>query len=81
MRITFVLFASMAAANTLFCNGGTEGNGDCENNKLHTYCCSNVNEAPYVNSREVTVKSEDSQGRDVCTPSGTLRVGRVFCAP
>ncbi|KAL3299539.1 extracellular protein 9-4 [Colletotrichum asianum] len=81
MRITFLLFASMAAATTLFCNGGTEGNGDCENNKLHTYCCSDVNETPYVNAREVTVKSEDRKGRDVCTPSGTLRVGRVFCAP
>lgn len=38
MRITFLLFASMAAATTLYCNGGTEGNGDCEKNKLHTYC-------------------------------------------
>ncbi|KAK1497122.1 uncharacterized protein CCOS01_11127 [Colletotrichum costaricense] len=81
MRLITLLFAATANAFLLNCNGGTAGDGGCEANGLHTYCCNESFETPiYVNVRDVTVLSKNPQGNSDCRPTGTNTVGRVYCA-
>ncbi|KXH56618.1 hypothetical protein CNYM01_10721 [Colletotrichum nymphaeae SA-01] len=81
MRLIALLFAATANAFLLNCDGGTAGDGGCEANGLHTYCCNESFETPvYVHVRDVTVLSKNPQGNSDCKPTGTNTAGRVFCA-
>ncbi|KAG5951801.1 hypothetical protein E4U58_001060 [Claviceps cyperi] len=57
---------------THWCNHGTGGNGGCEANGLHTYCCAlrktNFFEVP----RQVTVVSQNGEGSSNCANGGTI---------
>ncbi|KAG5967020.1 hypothetical protein E4U58_002325 [Claviceps cyperi] len=60
---------------TRWCNSGTAGNGGCEVNGLHTYCCAlrktNFFEVP----RQVTVVSQNGAGSSDCANGGTIYCG------
>ncbi|KAK2764118.1 hypothetical protein CKAH01_15857 [Colletotrichum kahawae] len=81
MRLITLLFAATTNAFLLNCNDGTAGDGGCEANGLHTYCCNESFETPvYINVRDVTTLSKNAQGSSACKPTGTNTVGRVYCA-
>ncbi|CAG8983216.1 hypothetical protein HYALB_00004044 [Hymenoscyphus albidus] len=68
----------------LYCDYGTEGNGDCEANGLGTFCCKLDYEYPeYVIKRATTVVSKNLRGTSNCTaPQGKVKdEGLILCAP
>ncbi|KAG5949846.1 hypothetical protein E4U58_001882 [Claviceps cyperi] len=72
-----VVSATPSQLPGLWCNYGTHGDGGCEANNLHTYCC-----APYGHKsdyfpiwRHVTVTSSNGAGGIDCDHDGI-----VYCA-
>ncbi|KAG6104977.1 hypothetical protein E4U13_008107 [Claviceps humidiphila] len=56
-----------------WCNHGTQGNGGCEANGLHTYCCSDVQTPYFEVFRMTTVISRDEAGNFNCENGGAIR--------
>ncbi|KAG5955272.1 hypothetical protein E4U58_007160 [Claviceps cyperi] len=67
--------ARPADKSELWCNHGTGGNGGCEANGLHTYCC-NYDQTDFFDVlRHVTVASQDGNKRTGCDNNGI-----IFCS-
>ncbi|KAG6098979.1 hypothetical protein E4U31_004604 [Claviceps sp. LM219 group G6] len=61
-----------------WCNQGTPGDGGCEAQGHHTYCCS-MSASPvgvFTTQRNVIVASKNSNGGTSCEGNG----GSVYCA-
>ncbi|KAG5950967.1 hypothetical protein E4U58_001347 [Claviceps cyperi] len=58
-----------------WCNHGTGGNGGCEANGLHTYCCRTERTDYFDVQRKVTVVSQNSEGSTGCENGGL-----IFCS-
>ncbi|KAK2729497.1 hypothetical protein CKAH01_10180 [Colletotrichum kahawae] len=82
MRLITLLFAAATAtARLLECNDGTAGDGGCEANGLHTYCCNESFETPInTRTRDVIVVSKNPQGSFNCKDTAKNIVGRIYCA-
>ncbi|EME87829.1 uncharacterized protein MYCFIDRAFT_201282 [Pseudocercospora fijiensis CIRAD86] len=82
--LTFLLTAVITArsAYAVWCNYGTGGNGGCEANGKHTYCCNNDNyqSKAFPIWRVSTVPSKDKNGHTDCTSGNPVRSGWIACA-
>ncbi|KAG5952531.1 hypothetical protein E4U58_000763 [Claviceps cyperi] len=70
-----VVSAAPSLPGGLWCNDGTAGNGGCEANNLHTYCCNYQPTDFFHVFRAVTVPSKNPQGTEGCDYDGM-----VYCA-
>ncbi|KAG6029356.1 hypothetical protein E4U41_000379 [Claviceps citrina] len=59
-----------------FCDHGTHGNGGCEANGHHTYCCAPNAGGPFVVPRAIFALSKDRKGNSYCANGA----GSVCCA-
>ncbi|CAG8961331.1 hypothetical protein HYFRA_00013792 [Hymenoscyphus fraxineus] len=75
----------MAQAQEPFCDNGTEGDGGCEANGQHTYCCiqDESDRGAYHTRRKISVLSANKAGSSQCTaPNAKVQGGgKIACAP
>ncbi|KAG5958191.1 hypothetical protein E4U57_001464 [Claviceps arundinis] len=63
-----------------FCDHGTHGDGGCEKNGKHTYCCQYQEELPaFAIMRQTTALSATPDGDSNCV-SGNGQIGMIYCA-
>ncbi|CAG8957505.1 hypothetical protein HYFRA_00011487 [Hymenoscyphus fraxineus] len=76
--LTFGIAVVNAQLGRGWCNGGTAGNGGCEANGGHTYCCRQESRPGFRTERLIRTSSQNAAGGTTCWVENIQ--GQIQCA-